>query len=95
MDVEDKYGKTALHVAAEKGHAAVARLLVEKGANVGAKDKDGRTALHQAAEWGHGTAVPLLLGEKGEPTSRRRTTMGRRRCAGRCGTGTKPWCGCW
>jgi ankyrin repeat protein len=46
--------------AAEKGHEAVVRLLLEKGADLNAKTRDGKTALHLAAEEGHETVVQLL-----------------------------------
>ncbi|KAI9764162.1 MAG: hypothetical protein M1840_008644 [Geoglossum simile] len=51
---------TPLLRAAEKGHETVARLLLEKGADLNAKTLDGKTALHLAAENGHVMVVRLL-----------------------------------
>lgn len=44
----DEDGETALMAAAENGHISKVRLLLEHGANAGAKDKLGRTALRYA-----------------------------------------------
>ena len=56
--------RTALIIAAQKGHLAVARLLLEKGASVDAADKDGNTALIWASMEGREAVVKLLI-EKG------------------------------
>ncbi|PSN41745.1 Serine/threonine-protein phosphatase 6 regulatory ankyrin repeat subunit B [Blattella germanica] len=45
----DRYRDTALHWAAWFGHLPVVKLLVEKGAIVGAKNTDGHTAEDMAA----------------------------------------------
>ena len=59
------YGRTPLWWAAEKGHEAVVKLLLEKGADVESKDRYyGQTPLSWAAEKGHEAVVKLLL-EKG------------------------------
>jgi ankyrin repeat protein len=47
--------------AAEEGHEAVVKLLLEKGAELEAKDSSGWTALIWAAEKGHEAVVKLLL----------------------------------
>ncbi|KAL8391898.1 hypothetical protein RB595_002193 [Gaeumannomyces hyphopodioides] len=53
-----------LHLAAENGHEAVAKLLVEAGVNKEARNRYGETPLHVAAENGH-EAVARLLVEAG------------------------------
>ncbi|RTE69319.1 hypothetical protein BHE90_016301 [Fusarium euwallaceae] len=57
-------GQTPLSWAAMSGHQAVARLLIEKGANFETRDNDGYTPLLEAASWGHEAVARLLL-EKG------------------------------
>ena len=42
------YG-TALRMVAEQGHAVVARLLLEKGADVNTEDEERKTAVEKAA----------------------------------------------
>ena len=67
IDVRDSYGWTPPSWAAEKGHEAVVKLLLEKGADLESKDQDGRTPLIWAAEDGHESVVKLLIakGAKG------------------------------
>ena len=55
-------GMTALHFAAERGHADVAGALIDAGAAVDAGTRIGRyPPLHLAARGGHGPVVALLL----------------------------------
>jgi ankyrin repeat protein len=72
-NIKDTYGRTPLLWAAQMGHEAVAKLLLEKGAKLESIDKKhGRTPLSWAAESGH-VAVAKLLLEKGaelEPKGR-------------------------
>lgn len=49
MGKVDDLGRTALHLAAEKGHSEVLRALVGGGAELQAMDTHGNTALHLAA----------------------------------------------
>ncbi|OCK74175.1 ankyrin, partial [Lepidopterella palustris CBS 459.81] len=56
-------GKTLLHLAAE-GHEAVAKLLVDKGADVNAQGGEYGNALYAASAGGHEAIVKLLV-EKG------------------------------
>ena len=55
IDTRNKWGDTALMLAARKGHLTPELLeaLVSRGADVNARDKDGMTALMFAAENGH------------------------------------------
>ncbi|KAK6529978.1 hypothetical protein TWF694_003353 [Orbilia ellipsospora] len=60
IDPEDSYGRTPLSWAAENGHEAVVRLLVERGADMEAADNVHRTPLSWAAKNGHEAIVRLL-----------------------------------
>jgi ankyrin repeat protein len=44
---------TPLHLAANKGHIEVVKLLIEHGAYVNAKNNNGWAPLHEAAYNGH------------------------------------------
>jgi ankyrin repeat protein len=57
-------GQTPLLNAAISGHRAVVKLLVDKGADLGAKDKNRLTLLLYAANNGHRAVVKLLLETK-------------------------------
>ena len=61
-------GITALHLAAEHGHAEAARTLLDAGAAVERGTRIGHyTPLHLAARGGHGDVVALLLGAGADP----------------------------
>ena len=49
LDVVDDRGRSALMIAAERGHAEIAAWLVAHGADPGLADKEGKTALDLAA----------------------------------------------
>ena len=66
IDAKTNGRNTAPHMAAEDGHEAVVRLLLEHKADADVKDDDGRTALHRAAENGHETVVQLQLEHKAD-----------------------------
>ena len=53
-------GFTALHAAAQNGDAAMARDLLDHGAEVDPPTEDGRTALGIADEQGHDDVAALL-----------------------------------
>ncbi|KAI8497124.1 hypothetical protein Bbelb_250730 [Branchiostoma belcheri] len=56
-----RHGGTALHLASEDGHTRVVKLLIQHGADVGAKDKYGQTALHLASRHGRTWVVEMLI----------------------------------
>lgn len=58
----DEYDKTALHWAAEKDHAEIARVLLDAGADIEAKTNWGDTPLKWAATLGSANVAELLLG---------------------------------
>ena len=61
-DLQDSYGRAPLSWAAERGHEAVVKLLLETGkVDVDSKDRYGRTPLSWAADRGHEAVVKLLL----------------------------------
>jgi ankyrin repeat protein len=53
--------ETPLHVASREGHAVVAQLLLENGADVTAKTEHGRTPLHLASMNGRVEVARVLL----------------------------------
>ena len=52
-DVNEKehYGRTSLHVASARGHAAVVQTLLQHGADVAATDKVGAAGVPLALAW--------------------------------------------
>ena len=58
---------TPLHVAAEQGKAAIAALLLSRGADVNACTEGGWTALHGAAAAGRTQMLRLLLDSGADP----------------------------
>ncbi|MGB8843662.1 MAG: ankyrin repeat domain-containing protein [Aliidongia sp.] len=60
-DITDDQGHTALMRAAEHGHIAIIKLLLENGAVINRGDELGKTALIWAAEGGNGDAIDLLI----------------------------------
>jgi ankyrin repeat protein len=64
----DKFGYTALHVAATYGHFAICKLLLEHGADANAETDAKVTPLHGAAEYSHLRTIDLLLQHGADPT---------------------------
>jgi ankyrin repeat protein len=54
------YGRSALHYAALDGHLAIAKRLLEGGADVTLRDDEGKTAIDIAREYGYSEVVALL-----------------------------------
>ncbi|KAF5643137.1 ZDHHC-type palmitoyltransferase 6 [Fusarium sp. NRRL 52700] len=59
-----RYKSSALHVACYRGHAEIARQLLECGADINLRDSDGRTALFWAEKLGRSDIVDLLQDPK-------------------------------
>ncbi|TFL06716.1 ankyrin repeat-containing domain protein [Pterulicium gracile] len=60
----DEYGYTPLHLAADRGHADIVRLLLDYRANVSAKDEDDYTPLDLATIAGHPHIATILSDTK-------------------------------
>ena len=63
-------GGTALHAAAEVGHANIVRLLLDGGADALVIDAQLRTPLHLVATAGHGLCVKALLDAGADPEAK-------------------------
>src|SRR5690606_31389436 len=61
VDARDRDQRSALHVAAFQGHAAIVAALLDAGADVQARDGAGATALLEAARGGSAAAFEALL----------------------------------
>lgn len=71
LDLPDVYGNTALHLAAEQGQYACAKLLLETAANPIARTNKGQTPYNLANARGHQPICQLLL-EYNDPESMQR-----------------------
>eukprot|EP01065_Artemidia_motanka_P019481 TRINITY_DN2315_c5_g1_i1.p1 TRINITY_DN2315_c5_g1~~TRINITY_DN2315_c5_g1_i1.p1 ORF type:complete len:787 (+),score=218.95 TRINITY_DN2315_c5_g1_i1:69-2363(+) len=69
--------RSALHVAAEAGHAAVVALLLRLGAQVDVEDAQRSTPLHLAASAGHADVVAALLAHSGNAALSKKDGSGR------------------
>lgn len=67
IEARTEDGNTPLHLAALEGHAAVARVLLEHGAQVNARGLRQETPLHMAMYYGHREVAELLLDKRAEP----------------------------
>jgi ankyrin repeat protein len=61
IDLQNKKGQTALHLASQRGHLDFMELLLNRGAVVDVPDKDGFTPLHLAISKVERRAAELLL----------------------------------
>lgn len=61
LDMQDKYGRTPLMMAAVKGNIKVCETLISKGANKALKDKEGAMAIDYAKMNGMDELLPLLI----------------------------------
>lgn len=59
--IRDNEGKSPIHWAAYDGSTEIARLLIEKGADVNSADEYGVTPLMQACDGGHTDTARLLI----------------------------------
>lgn len=99
VNVRDKWGWTALSMAAYGGHEAIAKLLLACGAEIEIEDVDGDSPLDLATNRGH-TAVVIAIEEerasrvvRGTPSEPVQTGMGKRTKSTGAGTdaiGTSP-----
>ena len=58
---EDKGGMTPLHVACQNGHTKIAKLLLDRGADIDHKNAEGSTPLNLSIRVRHMDTVKLLL----------------------------------
>jgi hypothetical protein len=61
VNTRDSWGNTPLTIAAENGHDGMARLLLDKGAEVNAQGGHYGNALYAASQGGHEQVVKMLL----------------------------------
>lgn len=71
--VKDSLGYTPLHWASLDGNVAVAKLLIDRGANVNARSASAYTPLHNAARGGHREIIKLLLSKGASIDARSRS----------------------
>ena len=61
LDAQDTSGETPLHYACKHGYLDIAKLLIEKGANVNSKDQQNDSPLHLAVKYGRKNHIKILL----------------------------------
>ena len=65
VEAKDREGKTALHIAAERGYVMMCqRIIAQPRINLQEVDHQGRTALAYAMDGGHVRVVELLVGRE-------------------------------
>ena len=66
IQASDMYGRTPLHVAAEKGQTDTINYLLNRDADINARDKSGLSALYCALKGGHVTTAKFLIDKGSE-----------------------------
>lgn len=61
IDSRDRFGDSAMHLAAERGRADSAKALIDYGININATNASGRTALHVVAAEGDEEIAKMLI----------------------------------
>lgn len=61
VNLQTKYGYTALYIASQFGHIDIVKMLLDRHADINLKDNLGATCLHIACFKGHKDTVELLL----------------------------------
>jgi len=70
IEAVDDLGHTSLHWAARRSYDGLAKLLLDRRANVGCQNQDGVTPLHLAVEQNCGPMVQLLLQSAADPSAK-------------------------
>ncbi|KAJ3341102.1 hypothetical protein HDU93_005734 [Gonapodya sp. JEL0774] len=60
VDLTNEFGQSALHLAAQRGHTDIVKLLLQAGCDFVGKDRDGMTPVELAKEAGHREIFTLL-----------------------------------
>lgn len=74
-----------MHIAAHYGNENIAKLLLEKGANVNFQARHNITPLHVSAKWGRANMCTLLLAHGAVIDCRTRDLLTPLHCAARSG----------
>jgi len=69
IDARDRQRRSALHEAAQAGHAEIVEALLAAGANLDARDVAGRTPFLEAARYGRAAVLEQLLARKADFTA--------------------------
>lgn len=70
LEIKNKEGATALHIAAANAYVEVLEFLLENDADIDVEDKDGWKPIHAAACWGNERSIELLVQHGAELESR-------------------------
>ncbi len=70
VNSKDSHGETPLHLASWNGHMEVARLMINKGADVNARNNLGETPLHLAVRDDDEDMAELLISKGGNVNAR-------------------------